>query len=149
MPPSDPKRQAIIDAIVARLAAITAGATYFFTPEVGVDYRHHSEITKFPYYGVIEGDEMNDFLAMTPQIKTTLSVSIVGWVSDAEDRRKALNRAVADVQRAIVSDDTWGGIAFETRPLSVITDEATLFAKPFAYFEINIQVVWHHDHQTI
>ena len=149
MPLSDPKRQQIIAAIVARLAAITAGGSYFYTPSVGNDYRHNSEITQFPYYGVIEGEETNEYVTFSPFVETTMRVTIIGWISDAGDRRAAVNRAIGDVERAWVTDEKFGGLCFDSRIVSVRTDEAALFAKPFAYFEMDAEVIWQHAQNDI
>src|SRR2546422_422684 len=106
---SEPLREQLLAAVQARLAAIAAGATYWYTPaEVARDWKNFDQVAGFPFYGVIEGEEVTEPLAYK-EIAARLRVIIVGWVRDEQSRRVVLNRAVGDVQRACFSDETWGG----------------------------------------
>ena len=60
MPPSaEPIREQILDAVKTRLAALTTGSTYWFTPgEVSRDWKNYDEPTGYPFYGVIEGVQL-------------------------------------------------------------------------------------------
>jgi hypothetical protein len=154
MPPSEPIRQQLIAKIVTRLQGIAAGGTYWYTPcEVAQDWRSFTEIPKLaqdrPFYGVIEGDENNEYNTFGPTISTKLIVIIVGWITDQKDRRRALNRAIGDVQKAIFSDAEWTGSAFNTRPVRVSNDEAALVAKPFGYFELEMEIEYIHAEGTV
>lgn len=147
--PNDPQRRALVDAILDRLAAIRAGATYFATPaEVTGDFKGLPELIGFPTYCVVSGDETPEELT-NGEIQEALEVSIAIWVSDDQDRRLALDRAIADVKRAIFTDDDLGGLALTVRHGLVRTDEAMLFAKPIAYGEVTLTVVYDHARSTV
>ncbi len=142
--PTEPIREQLIAAIEARLKAITAGATYFFTPcEVGRDWKNFNELPnlapKRPYYAVLDGRETRPPSTFT-QIKATFSPTIIGWVKHDTDRRKHVNEAIADVIRSIYTDEEWAGLALVTNVTEIITDEAALVAKPYAYFEVTLQI---------
>jgi hypothetical protein len=141
---TEPVREQILAAVRTRLAAIVTGATYWYTPvEVARDWKNFDEAPGFPFYGVIEGQEVTEAFAYK-QIRATLRVILIGWVRDDQNRRIVLNRAVADVQRAVFSEESWGGLALETKPVSIRSDEAALVAKPYAYFEVEMDVVYVH-----
>ena len=138
--PAEPIDEQILGKVAARLGAITAGATYFYTPgEVARDWKNWDEVRSFPFYGIIEGElsRKEDTYTMVDVI---LPVTIVGWVKHESTRRSALNRAAADVIRAIYTDETWGGLALITKVLRRSTDEAAVVAKPHAYFELALQI---------
>lgn len=140
--PSEPRTEQLIDAIVARLGAITAGATYWYTPgEVARDWKNYSEITGFPFYGVIDGEQHGDELT-NMEIQETFTVIIVGWIKDTTDRRQAVRRAIADVMKAVHSDDTWGDLALRTLAPFSTTDQSALVAKPYGYFELSVPIVY-------
>ena len=140
MPPAEPIAEQILDAVVTRLSGITANSTYWFTPgEVERDWKNFNEVRAFPYYGVIEGQQQPARKSYT-QVEEVLSVIIIGWIKDTENRRRAVRRAIGDVKKAIFTDDTWGGLALATDPPSVETDEASLVAKPYAYFELTAPI---------
>lgn len=138
--PIDPIDEQILAAVKTRLSLITNGSTYFYTPgEVLRDWKNFDEVKGFPFYGVIEG-ELKREEATFSNVEVTLPATIVGWVKHDTDRRSVLNKAVADVIRAIYTDETWGGLALITKVVSRATDEAAIAAKPFAYFELSIQI---------
>jgi hypothetical protein len=142
--PSEPKAEQILEAVRARVASIVAGATYWYTPgEVSRDWKDASEVNSFPFYGVIEGALERNEKTMT-QIEERLNVIIVGWVSGTSDvsRRTLLNRCASDLIKAIYADHSWGGLALWSRVVSVETDEATIIAKPFGYFELTMETFW-------
>lgn len=143
--PTDPIDEQILQAIKTRLSGIAKGATYFFTPgEVSRDWKNFDEVKTFPFYGIIEGTLVRAESTYTT-VMVTLPVIIVGWVRHETDRRSVLNRAVADLIRAIYIDETWGGLALITKVTSRISDEATVSAKPHAYFELNLQIEYQID----
>ena len=138
--PTDPIDEQILAAIKTRLAALTTGATYFYTPgEVLRDWKNFDEVKAFPFYGIIEG-ELKREEGTFSKVAVTLPVTIVGWVRHETDRRSVMNKAAADVIRSIYTDETWGGLALITKVLGRATDEAAVAAKPYAYFEISLQI---------
>jgi len=148
MPPTDPITEQLVEKIVARLEAIQEGETYWYTPlEVARDYKFHTDVKGFPFYGVIddekaaEGEDNQD-------IHDLFTVTIVGWVKSDQDRRLTVRRAISDVERAIYSDETWDGLAIWTEYPSTRTDRAALIAKPFAYFEMTLAIHYDHGRKT-
>ncbi len=143
MPPSaEPIREQILAAVAVRLAAITAGSTYWATPgEVGRDWKNFDEPKGYPFYGVIEGVEEPDG-EDNVDVHEVFTVLVIGWVK-GEDRRTLVNRAIGDIKTAIYTDETWSALAIWTEAPSVVTDEAALVAKPFGYFELTMKV--HYD----
>lgn len=145
MPPADPKDEQILQAIEARLKAIVQGATFFYTPgEVFRDWKNWDEVRSFPYYGIIEGELQRQEDTFT-KVDVILPVTIVGWVRHDTTRRVVLNRASADVIRAIYQDESWGGLALITKVLRRPTDEAAAISKPHAYFELSLQIEYQLD----
>lgn len=151
---SEPIREQLLAKVRDRLAAIAAGATYWFTPgEVARDYKHYEECQDLakdkPFYGVIEGDETKSGFTY-PNIQAELKVVIVGWVVDEAARRIAVNRAIGDVLRACFSDEKWDALALETKDaVTIRTDEATWAAKPYAYFEVELTIVYVHARTAV
>lgn len=141
--PIDPLREQLLAAVAARLSTLTAdGTTWYMPGEVSRDWKNFDEAKGFPCYGVIEGPEEPDG-EDNDQVHEVLTVTVVGWVKAPSDRRIVLNRAIGDVKRAIYLDETWGGLALWTAAPRVETDEATIEAKPFAYFELTMAI--HYD----
>lgn len=148
MPPVEPIREQIVAAVAARLTGLTAGATYWYTPaEVLRDWVSFDQAKcapSRPTYCVIEGQEIVDakMNESNTHIYQVLTVLVVGWVKDQHERRRAVNRAIGDVTVAAASDEHWGlapTVLWTDRP-TVRTDEAALFAQPFAYFELALDV---------
>lgn len=149
MPPAaEPLREQLLAAVTARLAALTAGTTYWFTPaEATRDWKSWEE-TKAeagkPGYGIIEGKEIQEDLTNT-EVHVTHDVTVTGWIKEDQNRRTALNRAIADIVKAIYTDETWGlpVTAAWTNVVEIVTDEAALQSQGFAYFELTARV--HYD----
>jgi hypothetical protein len=138
--PIDPTDEQILAKVAARLSGFVAGDTYFYTPgEVGRDWKNWDEVKSFPFYGVIEGRRARTIDTFT-KIEAQLSVIIMGWVKHDANRRVVLNRAIADVIRAVYTDETWGGLALITDVPEIATDEAAVVAKPHAYFELTLRI---------
>lgn len=147
--PTDPIDEQILDKIATRLKALVAGTLYFYTPgEVARDWKNWDEITSFPFYGVIEGRRARPIDTYT-KIDAELTVTIVGWVKHEAQRRTVLNRAVADVIRAVYVDESWDGLALITKVTEIVTDEAAVVAKPHAYCEITLQIEYQLDRTAV
>jgi len=145
---TDSIREQLLAAIETRLKGIVKGATYHYTPgEVLRDWKNYDEVTGFPFYGIIEVEEDSEAFTYT-NLQAQLRVTIVGWVNgdkmEQGKRRLALNRAIADVRRAVMSEESWGGLALVTRIPRTTTDEATWTARPFAYFEMTVEIDFVH-----
>lgn len=147
--PTDPIDEQILAKVAARLNAITTGATYFYTPgEVARDWKNWDEVKSFPFYGVIEGRRARTIDTYT-KIDAQLTVTIVGWVRHDAQRRTVLNRAIADVIRAIYTDESWDNLALITKVTEIATDEAAVVAKPHAYFEITLAIEYQLDRTAV
>lgn len=145
--PADSTAERLLVAIQTRLAGIEAGTSYFFTPsEVTRDWVGFHEAKGYPTYCVIEGQrepyELEQLTMGT--CGSRLGLYIVGLISDDTARRTTLNRCIADVCRALFTDQTFGGLALWLRQPTIKTDEAALFAKPFAYFELTTAAYYVH-----
>ncbi len=150
MPPAvEPIRERIIEAVRARLATLAAGGTYWYTPgEVGRDWKLAEECQDLaqdrPYYGVVGGlEEPKD--ADNRDVHELLTVLIVGWIADSENRDRAVNRALADLIVATYTDETWGlgPAVLYTEVGRREPEHAALLARPFGYFELELKV--HYD----
>ena len=149
MPPAEPIREQILAAVHTRLSGLTANGTYWYTPgEVARDCKNFDEPRGFPFYGVIEGQEAPDG-EDNDDVHEVLTVIVVGWIKNQENRRIVLNRAIGDVKKAIFTDETWGDLAIWTEAPTVITDEAALVAKPFGYFELTMQIHYDRTRATV
>jgi hypothetical protein len=160
-PSADPIREQLIAKVRARLDAITAGSTYWFTPaEVVRDLKNFDEIkasydaaagTIKPTYCVIEGQERKDenHPESSRMVFLILDVTIVGWVKATKDRRTALNRAIGDVLTAIWTDEKWDGLALITDYQKSVTDQAAFQNNNVAYFEISIGIHYDRSRYTV
>jgi YHS domain-containing protein len=147
--PVDPIDEQILDRVRARLAAIVTGDTYFYSPgETARDWKNWDEVKSFPFYGVIEGRRGRPIDTFT-KVEAQLTVTIVGWIKHDANRRVVLNRAIADVIRAVYTDETWGGLALITDVPEIVTDEAAVVAKPHAYFEITLRIDYMLDRTAV
>lgn len=147
--PADPIDEQILQKITARLKAMVAGETYFYTPgEVARDWKNWDQVESFPFYGVIEGSRVRTIDTFTT-IDAQLTATIVGWVRHDAERRIVLNRAIADVIRALYTDESWDGLALITKVTEIKTDEAAVVAKPHAYFELTLEIDYHLDRTAV
>jgi hypothetical protein len=103
--PAIPKEDAILDRIVAVLAAIAAGTTYWFTPHVSKRYVHWKEYTgEFPLYMVSLGSggvrEFNSY----HNIDETFPVAIKGYVKDNVDTAEKILKSFQDIRVALTAE---------------------------------------------
>lgn len=145
---SESLSEQIVDAITARLSALTAGATYWFTPsEVTRTWKIPPEAPKLardrPSYAVIAGEEASPPGTYTFD-RTMLPIKLIVWVEEPGDRQQALNRAIADIRVAIGSDITWSGLAMDTEITAVRRDDAPVSGQPFAYAVMELNVMYMH-----
>ncbi len=151
-PSTDPLRLQIINRIVAVLQAITAGATYWYTPgAVNKRFTHWSECKSFPTYSVSTASggkvELSGAAGDDSEYTEDFYVSIKGVVKDSVDTVTRLERALADVRKAIDADSrsgaagTLGALGVETRiEESPETDDGYLSLEGFGFFDQKVRV---------
>lgn len=133
--PSESKREKILQNVFDALKGIAAGATYFTTPRtvsrewISVDERPASE---FPML-IVSGGAENARVADRTTRSAHLTVEVRGFVrraggpaSGGEALSQSLNRLLRDVEVALAQDETRGGVAGQTDPVSVEVDETSL-----------------------
>lgn len=142
--PVESLREQIVARVFSRISSITSGGTYFFTPEVARDWKSFEDIRRSPSYGIVEGTETSPSKTFT-HVKSALKIMIVGWLkSTSLARRTELNRAIADVRRAVYTDESWGGLALVTHLREVRVDDAPVVGQPFGFFEIELEIEYMH-----
>jgi len=114
---TDPTRQSIIEALETRLKTILTTGGYKFSLGSNVfDWidRDLGADTELPC--VIYRDRENSIepfttLQYSNKVKVELEIK-------AEDTPENLRFMIEDVYKAIGTDDTWGGLALDTQPIS-------------------------------
>ncbi len=158
--PERSRAEQLLGLAAGKLAALKAGDDVWYTPgEIGRDWKQFDEVKAFPFYGVIEGgtapvgDDTQDgggVLEQTVIVVIWVHEDKIAWIQEEKNRRVALLRSCQDVVRAITqhwhNGPDW--LMDVSRP-SVITDEATLLAKPFAYGEVTVRFRYWADVGTI
>ena len=143
-PAAEPISQQIVAAVVTRLKALTAGSTYWYAPgQVVTDAQRVNDIRSYPSYGVWVTGE-SPATEDNRDVHESLGIEIEVWVSDAEDRLRALRRAVADLKAAIAVDERWGlpAVVVQTSaPVVAVTDPADIDA-PFAHAKVAFTVFY-------
>jgi hypothetical protein len=152
MPPAIPLRLQAINRIVAVLQAITAGATYFYTPgTVAKRLIHLDECKAFPTYMVFTASggkvELTGAAGDDSEYTEDFYVSVKGIVKDSVDTVTRLENSIADVRKAIDADSrsaaagSLGVLAVETRiEESPETDDGYLSLEGFGFFDQKIRV---------
>jgi hypothetical protein len=155
-PSANPKRLQVIDRIVNRLQAITAGSDFFFTPaRVAKKLLHIDQTTATPVYMVMAGEQGGPIEEDGPPdvYHETFYVSVKGVIRDNADTVTKCEQALRDIRRAINED---------TRPtagtgsLHDIADRVIVVKGPdmddgynslngFGYFDQQFQVEIHGD----
>jgi hypothetical protein len=148
--PAPSKAEQLLARAVAQLGAIKAGAEYWYTPgEVSRDWKNYDEVQGWPFYGVIEGrtapaagadtQDGGGLMEQTLIVVAWVNEDKIPWGAGGKSRRVAIQRAAADVVRALTARwphrDEW--LHDVSRP-SIETDEAALVAKPYAYAEVTL-----------
>jgi hypothetical protein len=148
-PSANPLRLQVIDRIVAVLEAITAGASYWYTPgQVEKRFVHWTEAKDFPCYSVSDASGGTMELAGIPyNYDETFFVSIKGIVQDTEDTVTKLNRALRDVRAAIQADNistaagSLGLLAVDCRfEAPPDTDDGYLSLEGFGFFDQRLKI---------
>jgi hypothetical protein len=152
MPPAIPLRLQAINRIVAVLQAISAGATYFYTPGAVVKrFVHWGECKSFPTYMVFTASggkvELSGAAGDDSEYTEDFYVSVKGIVKDSVDTVTRLENCIADIRKAIDADSRSGAagslgvLAVETRiEESPETDDGYLSLEGFGFFDQKIRV---------
>lgn len=147
--PAIPIESQIFDRVVTVLGAITAGATYWYTP--GAVHRKilaADEVKSgFPVYMVGLGTGGPRLFDSYKQAKSTFTIIIRGWVQDEEDTATKLINCIRDVALAIQTDNesgvagALGALALHvTIPENADTDEGLFSVSNFGGFELRLQI---------
>lgn len=112
-PSADPIRLQVIDRIVNRLSAITAGSDYWYTPgKVSKGFIMIPDIPSFPCYMVMAGEKGGEIVAtgLPDHHDENFTISIKGVIkcSSGPDAVSMLERALRDVRKAINTDSISG-----------------------------------------
>jgi|SRR6185436_758635 len=111
-------RQAIVDALIAKLKTIRTANGYY--TELGANVFHYRSTTlqdeELPAVNVTDGDEAkgDQFSGNPPELNRLLDVSIDILLKEADQGIKAARRGLIDCEKAIGSDITFGGLAYYT-----------------------------------
>jgi hypothetical protein len=108
-PSSEPLRLQVINRIVTVLSAITAGATYWYTPsQVCKRYIHPQEVQGDITYMVSTGSggqlDLAGMAGASSVYDEDLIISVKGYVRHDSDTVTVLERALHDVRNAIDAD---------------------------------------------
>lgn len=141
--PNDPIREQVVDALADSLAAITAGAAYWYTPAQVFRWRLPTpEAISFPSYCVLDTEERVE-RATTPLAHRTLSITVVGVHSAdlAGGSDRVARRLLADIQKRVQVDRTLGGKAVTTNEIAnrIFVDDP---AEPFVVVELDLEVTY-------
>ena len=149
--PSDPKSLVVIDRIVEVLAAIRAGADFFYTPqEVTKRFIHWRDAKGYPTYMVhiASGGVVTNI--GTDLYRYQFWLSVKGIVRELGDTVSPLVKSIRDIQKAINDDtkDRSSTGALGTMPcITEIriddppeTDNGYLAVEGFGFFDQRIRV---------
>jgi len=151
MAPTDPKTQQVIERIVTVLAAITAGANYFYTPiDVIKRYVHWREAKLAPtrpLYMVFRDSGGTITYIGENNYCADYFINVKGYVQDASDTVTKLERAIRDICKAI-NDDSKGESAGTLGALAAAvtieeppeTDNGYLSLEGFGFFDQRIRI---------
>jgi hypothetical protein len=125
-------RQAIIDAIETRMATITT-PTFRTTlgSSVAVWKRNKFAANRLPGLNIQDITDDQQVAAEDESLtehRLTVELKVIGKEGSTSD--ELVREMIADVEQAILVDETWGGIALRTDPVSnamdVAQDEVTI-----------------------
>jgi hypothetical protein len=145
MPPAEPMPQRLVEAVLARLQAIEAGAVYWYKPdEVLTDSIQFTDMKGSLAYAVLGGPEA-PASEDNGDVHEGLLMTIKGWVKadDQLGRLTVLRRCIGDLRVAIATDESWGGLAIWTAAPAVQVTDPSELEKPFAHFELTFTI--HYD----
>lgn len=108
--PADPLRLTVINRFVTVLQAITAGATYFYTPFGVAREDDPLQVNGTPWYSVstLPGGSVAD--GMDYYFDESFVVCVKGVVQDNSDVVSVREKALRDVRQAIMTDAKLGTV---------------------------------------
>lgn len=145
MPPTTPVREAILEAMRAELAAITAGDDYFYAPTLvtRVEMNPTTDVTALVYVLLAPTDEPVDPLVgrqSSGGISEFFMRVTVRALIRAETASDTLgNQIYHDVRKKLLQDPTHGGLAIDTLPAGcqvVAVDDM----RPMGWLEVYFSV---------
>jgi len=155
--PTDPKRLLIRDRIETVLAAITAGADYFFTT-VKVFKIDILEVNcpGYPCYSV-HPDSGGQLAADSDNsLDETFYLNVKGMVKDMADPGAAVIQASRDVRKAL-DDDFRSGLAGSLGTLAIrirfpeppVTDNGLFSGGGLGFFELRVEILITGDYGSL
>jgi hypothetical protein len=132
--PNDPERLNVINRCVTVLGAITAGATYFFSPYKVIKFHVVREQENVPLnkplYMVLS--DMGEITFAGTQIyDEMMTVSVLGMIEHSTDLVGAIEKAREDVINALAADAN--SVAAGT--LGALTDGMDVAGSPVVHYE--------------
>lgn len=118
--PNESIRERIVDHVGDALAAITAGASYWYTPASVFRYNlPNVDAMAFPTLVVLDPDEKVERRTQ-PLAHRTLSLTVVGvhMASLVDSPDRVARRLLADIQKCVLADRTRGGLAVDTHEVA-------------------------------
>jgi hypothetical protein len=151
---SEPRDELVVQAVVARLAAIVGdlGATYWYTPTVRrvIEPTEADLDASLPaIYFLAPGDQADEeagsggVAAARAELFLTLCVRLPGegHKDEQQTRWVTANRAVGDVKRALLADVTLGGLVDNVFFGSVRIDRS-FFVERWAWAEMRFTLAY-------
>ncbi len=124
---TQPERDAILDNIETTLKAITAGATYNYTPaKVTREALPFDAINFFPTYMIIDGPEDFEYYGQRVVNWFTVLIRCVQKGERGMDYSGKLNNMIKDIRHALCQDVGRGDTAANTELIRVEGDEGWL-----------------------
>lgn len=150
--PTDPKSLQIINRIYDVLRAIQAGENYFYTPfKVARRFMDYNECEGYPTYSVFRGEPAGGSAYAGENLwDEDFFINIYGIIQHDSDTVTVMERAIADIRKAIDDDSRSGAantlgdgvmcvdVRFDEPPW---TDEGILSNEGFGFFHIRLRVI--------
>jgi hypothetical protein len=135
--------QSIINAMMARFKAITAGTDYYttFGNNVFDNKKDPFDASQMP--GINLHERNTDPQIDNSQTKHTCTMSIdidIVMLEEVDDT--AIRQAAADVLKSIGSDVTWSGLAFNTHHTNTTSDVQNQQGDVVANRRITIEIIY-------
>ena len=127
---ADTIREQLLSALVTRLKAIKTTGGY--VTNLGNNVYHHraGELAESELPGAVIRDLKSDIEPRVGAVEHTLDIEISVVVAAGATSIQTVYDLIADVYKAIGTDDRWGGLAIDTVPLGdtveVVQDDLTI-----------------------
>jgi hypothetical protein len=140
-------RHQILDNVVTTLKKILVARGYALNVvSVSREVEHWEDVSRFPALFVIADDEQPTLTDVTTLIQSDWTVGILGYVKHAKKLSDELEKIIGDVRKAILVDETRGGLAEWTtiKEIRVIST----WLKPIGIFEMDLGIQYRHQEAT-